>query len=212
MRGPLLTPEEHARLAAAIRAAERNTSGEIVCVVTRSSDSYFHAAALMLSIATIAATMAAVLVADAYWIAFRPWQIVAAQALALLAAVAVIVLFPRLRIHLVPRSLRYRNAHRSAVKQFLATDIHTTAARTGVLIFLSAAERYAEILADSAINARVPQERWDAMIADLVSHAAAGRIGDGLEKTIEAAGALLAAEFPREAGDVNELDDRVVEI
>lgn len=35
-----LTDEEHARIAKAIRDAERSTSGEIYCVLTRSSDPY----------------------------------------------------------------------------------------------------------------------------------------------------------------------------
>jgi uncharacterized membrane protein len=36
-----------------------------------------------------------------------------------------------------------------------AEGIHLTEHRTGVLIFASVAERYVEIVADSAINARV---------------------------------------------------------
>ena len=39
-----LTAEEHQRVTEAIRAAESRTSGEIYCVVARSSDSYFFPA------------------------------------------------------------------------------------------------------------------------------------------------------------------------
>jgi putative membrane protein len=212
MRGPILKPDDHARIAAAIRAAEARTSGEIVCVLARSSDGYFHAAALVVAIGMLAASMVAVLLLDAWWIAIRPWQLVAIQALALATALAVLAAFPGLRIHLVPRALRYRRAHRNAVSQFLATNIHTTEARTGVLIFLSLAERYAEVVADAGIDARVPQERWNEMVAGLVSHAAAGRLAEGFEGAIAAAGALLTADFPPREDDANELDDRLVEI
>ena len=74
----------------------------------------------------------------------------------------------------VPRRLRYRRAHDNALKQFLARNVHITTARTGVLIFVSLAERYAEVVADSGINAKVPQETWNDIVADLVAHAQPG--------------------------------------
>ena len=47
-----MTPEEHARIADAVQAAEAKTSGEIYCVVARSSDSYFFPAAFMVTLAS----------------------------------------------------------------------------------------------------------------------------------------------------------------
>jgi len=49
-------------------------------------------------------------------------------------------------------------AHAEAMHQFLAQGIHLTERRTGVLIFASVAERYAEIVADNGINAKVQPE------------------------------------------------------
>ena len=77
---------------------------------------------------------------------------------------------------------------------------------------MSLAERYAEIVADAGINDRVPQERWNEMVAVLIDEAAAGRLANGLERTIEAVGMLLAAEFPPDSLNENELDDHVAEI
>ena len=58
--------------------------------------------------------------------------------------------------------------------------------------------------------------RWwaadQARMLGLVGHAAAGRLVEGFEGAIAASGELLAREFPRQAGDVNELADRLVEI
>ncbi len=212
MADRVLTQQDHARITAAIRDAEAGTSGEIVCVLARSSDDYFFPAAFFLAIAAMVASLIAGLVVDRAWHALQFWEFVAAQSLALLTAIAVIWLFPALRIHLVPTRLRFIRAHRNAVNQFLATNIHTTANRTGVLLFLSLAERYAEVVADQAINARVPQDRWNAMVAHIVSHAAKGEIVAGFEHAIREAGILLAAEFPRGTADSNELDDRLVEI
>jgi len=207
-----LSLEEHERITRAIRAAEENTSGEIVCVLARSSDDYFYPAAFMLTIGMLLSSFLGALLLRYWWIASDPWQFVLVQAAALAAALALLVVFPGLRIHLVPRRLRYLRAHRNAVSQFLASDIHLTKSRTGVLLFLSLAERYAEVVADAGIDARVPQERWNEIVGGLVRHAAAGRLADGFEEAIRASGALLAQEFPRKERDVNELDDRLVEI
>lgn len=207
-----LSRGEHERITRAIRAAEEKTSGEIVCVVARASDDYFYPSAFMLALGTLFASFVAAVLLDYYWIAIRPWQLVAVQGASVAAALALLAVFPGLRINLVPRRLRYLRAHRNAVSQFLASDIHVTESRTGVLIFVSLAERYAEVIADAGINARVPQERWNAIVADLVAQAAAGRLAEAFEGAVAAAGALLEREFPRRGEDRNELADRLVEI
>ena len=45
-----MSPEDHARIAAAVQAAEAKTVGEIYCVVARASDSYFFPAAFMVTL------------------------------------------------------------------------------------------------------------------------------------------------------------------
>ena len=39
------------------------------------------------------------------------------------------------------------------------------------MLFVSLAERYAEVVADAGINSRVPQETWDGVVAGLIAHA-----------------------------------------
>ncbi|MBO6717321.1 MAG: TPM domain-containing protein [Rhizobiaceae bacterium] len=212
MNGSILTKQEHARVAEAIRREETRTSGEIICVLARGSDGYFYPAAFALAIATLIASIVAAIVIDRLWIIFPTWQFVLAQLCAYGGALALIGWWPHLRIHFVPKALRFRRAHHNAVTQFLARNIHVTENRTGVLIFLSLAERYAEIVADAAINAHVPQERWNEIVAALTARAAKGEIAEGFEKAIAATGALLAASFPVGAGNTNELDDHLVEI
>ena len=50
------------------------------------------------------------------------------------------------------------------MRQFWAQGLHKTEHRTGVLIFASAAERYAEIVADAGINEKVTPEVWERAI------------------------------------------------
>jgi putative membrane protein len=65
-----------------------------------------------------------------------------------------------------------------------------------VLIFVSVAERYAEIVADAEINRHVPVETWTSIVNDLTDHIARGDASKGFLHAIEAAGKLLAAHFP----------------
>ena len=81
--------------------------------------------------------------------------------------------------------------------------------RSGILIFVSLAERYARIIADDGIAARVPQAEWQAAVDALVAHMRDGRIADGFVTAIDLCGDKLAAHFPRTGGSGDELPDRI---
>ena len=87
-----------------------------------------------------------------------------------------------------------------------------TERRTGVLIFASVAERYAEIVADAGINAKVPPHVWDQAVAALIAGIKDGRPGDGFVSAIEQCGAVLAEHFPPGALNRDELPNKLVEI
>jgi putative membrane protein len=207
-----LSSKDHERIAEAIRVAEDETAGEIYCVVARASDSYFYPAAFFVSIAMVIISVLVALALEHWWLSVRLPVFMIATALAFAAAWAVLFFAPGLRMVFVPRRLRYRRAHDNALKQFLARNVHITTARTGVLIFVSLAERYAEVVADSGIDAKVPQETWNGIVAGLVAHASRDQLADGYVAAVGKVGDLLAVHFPRRAHDSNELDDHLVEI
>ncbi|MDP3897542.1 MAG: TPM domain-containing protein [Mesorhizobium sp.] len=200
------------RVASAIRDAEARTSGEIYCVLARTSDGYFLAAAFAVAFAMLLASLLAGFALEAWWVSIRIPSFVAAQILAYGAALLLLQAFPALRIWLVPKRVRYAKAHDNARKQFLARNVHLTAGRTGVLIFVSLAERYGEVLADSGIDKKVPQATWNAAVAQLTQDAGAGRLTEAYLTAIGTVGGLLAEHFPRGPRDRNELDDHLVEI
>jgi len=81
-----------------------------------------------------------------------------------------------------------------------------------VLIFASVAERYAEIVADAGINAKVTPEVWDGAIAALIAGIKGGHPADGFIAAIEQCGAVLARHFPPGALKRDELPNKLVEI
>ncbi|MBZ9893204.1 MULTISPECIES: TPM domain-containing protein [unclassified Mesorhizobium] len=207
-----ISPQDHERIAGAIRAAESRTDGEIYCVVAHASGNYFFPAAFVAALATLLVSLAVAYGLEAWWLTIRLPHFVIAQLLALACFLLLLWAFPGLRIHMVPRRLRYQTAHDNALKQFLARNVHRTTARTGVLVFVSVTERYAEVVADSGIDAKVGQHVWDDVVRELTAHAGDDRLADGFVKAIQSVGAVLAEHFPVTSGDTNELDDHLVEI
>lgn len=207
-----LTSEDHRMLAERIRTAEATTRGEIYCVVARSSGRYFFPAAFMLATGVLVASVAVALWLDRSWFTIGHLGFVLCQLAALAAALLVLRLAPGIGIRLAPRRLRYRRAHDNAVRQFLAHNVHLTEKRTGILIFVSLAERYATVIADAGIDDKVAQGEWDAIVARIVAAAKTGHLTQGLADGIDKAGALLAQHFPGGTRNPNELDDHVVEI
>lgn len=203
---------DHDRISQAIRDAEAKTSGEIYCVLARSSSSYFFPSAFAIAVAMLLISAVLVWVLDWRWYTVDAFHLVISQMFAFAAALLVLWWMPWLRIHLVPKRVRYERAHENAVKQFLARNIHLTEARTGVLIFVSLAERYAEVVADSGINAKVEQARWNTIVAGLTAAAGEQQLTEGFVGAVDSVGELLSAHFPWQAGDKNELDDHLVEI
>ncbi len=198
-----ITAQDRERIAAAIRAAEAKTSGEIVCVLARTSS---DASGLPVFIAAVAA-----LVLPWLLIAFTAMDVqrILSLQIALFVALLVLLCLPRVRVALMPRAARRAIAHRAAMEQFTVRGIARKKDRCGILIFVSLAERYARIIADDGISARVPQAAWQAAVDALIANMRSGNIADGFLAAIDLCGHELATHFPRSGASPHELPDRV---
>jgi putative membrane protein len=202
----MISEADKQRITAAIREAERKTSGEIFCVVARKTSEY--------RLIPFALASGLSLLVPLPFILFSGWPasaIYTAQ-LAVFILLNFILALPAIRFRIVPRQRKHDRAHAEAMSQFFAHGLDKTAQRTGVLIFAAAAERYAEIVADAGINEKVSPEVWDDAIAALTTAIADGRAGDGFIAAIEKCGAVLAEHFPPGALQRDELPDKLVEI
>src|SRR5690606_19331851 len=113
---------------------------------------------------------------------------------------------------LIPAAVRGRRVRRRAVQFFKASAEKRTAARVGVLLYLSLGEHRAEIVADEAIVARVKDDVWgEAMIA-LIDPIRAGDPAGGMAAAVARIGAVLTEHFPKTESDANELPDRLIEL
>ena len=92
---------------------------------------------------------------------------------------------------------------------FKKLGMQATAARNGVLIYLSVNDRKFAIIGDSGINKVVLDGFWDEIKEIMVSHFKQGEFAIGLVKGIEMSGLQLKQYFPHQADDVNELSDEI---
>jgi putative membrane protein len=95
------------------------------------------------------------------------------------------------------------------MEQFMIRGVSRKKDRTGILIFVSLAERYARIVADEGIAARVPQSEWQGAVDALIAHMRRGRIGDGFIAAIERCAKVLEQHFPPSEATPDELPDRI---
>ena len=221
-----LTDIDRDKVAAAISKAEMKSSGEIVAVATPISDSY-HDVGLHWALVPLFAVLA--------WAAWRPsaliwwydflfggWQpdptlselltlLMVFAALKFTVALLILKWMP-LRLALTPAVTKHRRVRRRAVAIFQAAAAGRTARRTGILIYLSMAERRAEIVADEAILKVTDDHAWGEAMTALIKAVRERRPGDGIVAAIERVGVVLAEHFPRSADDINEIPDKLIEL
>jgi len=200
----LFNKDEEDRISDAITVAERRTSGEIVAVVTEQSESYLYVPFLWAALAALIVPWPLV-----HFTWMRVQDIYLIQLLVFLVLLA-LLWAKRVRTSLIPKSVRKEHAHRRAMQQFLVQNLHTTRGRTGILIFVSVAERHAEILADTGIDAKVPPGTWQDTVDRLSADIGDGRAVEGFVHAIETCGAHLARHFPPGSDDPNELPDHLI--
>jgi putative membrane protein len=221
-----LSEAEHAAVSAAVSAAEGSTSGEIVTVVTDRSDGYSDVA--LVWAAAIAFTALAVLTFfphfylglvdrllgnwNAEWTPRGIFGLALLVGILKFAGMWLIQLWQPLKFFLIPGPIKSRRANARAVAICKVGAERRTTGRTGILIYLSMRERRAEIVADEAITSKVSPEVWGEAMAAMLSELKRGGCGAGVVAAVEKVGKVLAEHLPREAGDVNELPDRLIEL
>jgi putative membrane protein len=228
----MLTQAQHQAIREAVAKAERHTTGEIFCIVARASGHYREvpfawAAAVALAGPPLAmalglrpAALLAVLQSD--WVAAHTAGLdsaltavlvgYAALQAALFVLVAALASLPAVKAVLTPASLKRAHVHQRAMEQFFAQGLQATAERTGVLIFVSQAERRIEIIADEGIHAKVGTKAWDKAVAAAIQRIRAGDAAGGLLAAIAVCGDVLAEHFPSDGETANQLSDDVLEI
>ena len=200
----LLSEYEQRQVAEAIARVEQQTDAELVTVLAARADDYAY-------IPLLWAALLALVVPGAVhyftgWLSTHGLLVVQWGGFILLS---LILRIPAITTHLVPRSVRHWRASNLARRQFLEQNLHHTVGGTGVLIFVSEAERYVEILVDQGISSRLDNSVWEPIIKMFTEQVGQGRTLEGFIGCIQASGELLKSHVPL-THVRNELPNRLV--
>lgn len=214
-----LSDAEKAALRTKIRQTESGTSAEIVTVIAQKSDGYRY-------IPLLWAALIALSIPGLYyaWFAFHtagwlepsqgtdhfgwlyPMQVLAFLGLGLLFQL------PQARMWLIPQRVKHQRAARHAREQFFLQNLHQTQGRTGVLIFVSVAEHYVEIIVDSTIADAVDNSHWQKTVEVFVQHVRQGNIAQGFNTALDSCQDILWQHFPASSTTPDELPNHLIEV
>jgi putative membrane protein len=220
-----LSAEDHAKVSAAIAAAEAKSDGEIIAIAADQSDAY-HDVGLHYAVLVLFLVLAFFAIwphqLELWWTRLMGWTAEPSmrQLLTLLLGFALlkflvvlyILKWRPLRLLLTPGSTKTRRVRRRAVMLFKTGAERRTIGRTGILIYLSMAEHRAEIVGDEAITAVTTPETWGEAMAALIKDVKDGRPGDGIVAAVGLIGEVLATHFPKTSEDSNEIPDKLIEL
>ncbi|WP_312595026.1 TPM domain-containing protein [Stutzerimonas nitrititolerans] len=202
----LLTLSEQQQVVEAIDRVERETDAELVTVLAEQADDYRYIPLLWAGLIALVVPGAALF----FTTALSAWQLLLVQ-WATFNVLALAFRLPSLTTRLIPRQVRHWRACNLARRQFIECNLHHTEGGTGILIFVSEAERYVEILVDRGIASRIDNGAWEAIVANFTERVHDGQVLEGFLGCIEACGSLLKQHVP--ATQVrNQLPNRLVMI
>jgi putative membrane protein len=187
----------------AIRGIEASSAAEVVVAIRRQSALWLHAHVIVGAAAAIAALGYMLFGAHAFAltsILIDPFVVGAVIG-------AAVELWPAGKRLLTPQRIRRGAVDRAARATFVERGVHHTRGRTGILIYLSLAERDAAVVADAMVAATWPSEAQARCRAALIDAIARG--GPAVAAVIAGLAGELGTALPRAHDDVNELSDAV---
>lgn len=198
--------EEQQKIEAAVKAAELTTSGEIVPLIVDAS--YEYPRAELIGGVTLA--LACGLFASWAWGGESIWWFLPVFIVTFLISFTLIRRCPALKRKLIHPDELTLETQEKALVSFLEHGLHETRDKTGILILISLFEHRVVVLADSGINAKVPEHTWDEIVTMILPGLKNGQACSTLCAAITRCGELLAESFPRKEDDTDELPNLIV--
>jgi len=98
---------------------------------------------------------------------------------------------------------------RRAIRIFERLGMHRTAARNGVLVYISVTDHKLAVIGDAGIHERVGATYWQELVDAVRERMRQQRSREGLIHAIGELGEALGRHFPRRPDDTNELSNEV---
>ncbi|MBN2618931.1 MAG: TPM domain-containing protein [Spirochaetales bacterium] len=213
------TEEDFKRINNAVKIAESKTSGEIAtAIIKESSDYAFYelffsliVGGIYFIVLTIFSGRIEGFISSLFWgtTGFH-FMIFTGVSLFLVIGLSYLIAnLPGVDRLIIPKKIMEQRVNNRALRYFIESGTCYTKDRTGVLIFISELERKVILLADKGINDKIPQERWDGIVAEIILGIKGKMVVDSIVSAVIECGNILTDHFPIQSDDVNELSDDI---
>lgn len=202
----ILTNKEKELISKEIENLEKLTSAELIAVITQKSSNY-KSVILMFSIVFVflISFLLFFIKDDLYTLELIQYQIVIFIGMNLFFQT-----FHNLFMKLLPRFYKDKIASLYAKKQFYNLELNRT--KQAIMFFVSLDEKYVEIITDSEISKKIPNEFWHQVISEFTYDIKNEDFLTGYLKALKASKAILIQHFPILKNDINELPNEVIEL
>ena len=207
-----LSDTDRQKVRAAVKEAEKHTSGEIVPMVV--SASYRYPMANVIGAAALALPISLLLTP---FVGGRLWVGTQNMWLFLGFLILLFVVFHELvkrtywlkRWFISQREID-EEVEEAALTGFFREGLYHTREETGVLLFISVFEHKVWVLADRGINEKVNPGQWDDIVNIIVDGIKQKHPAESICEAVEKIGDLLKKHFPIGPDDTDELKNLIV--
>lgn len=202
----LFDAEGRARIEAAVAAAERTTTGEIVVKVVAACDEY-GSAGWRLGVALAALALLGV---GLFGPPLPLSGLLVAQAAALAAGHGLGRISAVRRLFVSEDAMQHA-AERRAAAAFAEHGLRHTREHTGILLLVALFEHRVVVLADSGVNRRLdPDHTWQEVVDLALDGIRRGQPVDGLVEAVHRCGEILAHPLPADEDTQDEIPHALV--
>ena len=202
-----LSSDEKELISKEIENLEKLSSCELVAVVTKRSDSYKLAAAMVAIFNLFCISV--------FFIFFSEkavFQILQIQFLVFIGSYLLLNKFKKVFLKILPKSYKYQISSENANRQFYNLQLDKTKTKHAIMFFVSFDEKYVKIMTDKEISEKIPNEFWQQLIFEFTEDVKREDFVNGYIKAIKTSKAILIKHFPIKNNDKNELSDEVIEL
>jgi len=190
-----------------IKEVEQKSSSELVAVITNKSDKYQFVSLLISLMITV--------FISGLLITFTRYSFEYIFTLQVITTLFVYMLLSyksKLLMILLPKKYKYEVASVYANTNFATLGLNSTQTKQAIMFFVSVEEKYVEIITDSNIKTKIPNEKWQDIVNIFIKDVKRDDIYNGYIKAISSCSEILIEQFPIQEDDINELSDELIEL
>jgi len=208
-----LSDTDRQKVMAAVKEAEKHTSGEIVPMVVSASYRYPMANVIgAVALALPISLMLTPLVGGRLWIGTQNmWLFLGFLTILFVAFHEIVKRTYWLKRWFISQREIDEEIEEATLTAFFKEGLYRTREETGILVFISVFEHKVRILADRGINEKVNRGQWDNIVKIIVDGIKHKRPAQSICEAVAKIGDLLKEHFPIGPDDTDELKNLIVD-